>query len=210
MAELSLLPPKLMTIFDHYTESYAGESHFEILNDDYMPDARRFAVYVSNLVQHHIKLSPDGSEVTVEQFVELLDWPPLGKILRKFLGSEPLLRLLRNQSPTFARRRIELVASRIDSLADKLLSGLITYGEFGALIAREDQFLQLLDYFIHANVTASLEKRERYSLISSAISLRKKQCDRFCLQKKRLDIFVEIFKKYKEIGPNFMFTIYTK
>lgn len=203
-AELNSLPPILLNIFYHYTESHAGDSDFVYLNVDHqIPErARRYAAYISNLVLHRIKLSPDASEVSLEHLIELLDWPPLGMILRKFLGSEPLLSLLNDQPPTFARQRIELVASLIDSLADKLLSGFITYGEFAKLLTREDKFLQLLDHLVPADVAAAFEKRERYSRASVAIAFRKQQRDRYHQQKTRLGIFVDQFKNFKEIGTN--------
>ena len=94
---------------------------------------------------------------------------------------------------------------------DKLLSGLITYGEFDKLLTREDKFVQLLDHLVTADTTAdatvdvaaAFDKRERYSRASAAISLRKKQCQRYHEQRKRLGIFVDQFKNFKEIGTNF-------
>ena len=60
--------------------------------------------------------------------------------------------------------------------------------------------MQLLDHLAPADVSTSREKRERYTRAIAAISLRKQQRERFHQQRSRLVIFVEQFKKFREIG----------
>ena len=126
--------------------------------------------------------------------MELLDWPPLGLILKKFIGSETRLSLLDDRPLESARCRLERVNSIIDFVADKLISGEITYGEFTNLLSRKDQFVQLLENLIIC------DKRERYSRASASMALRKQQCDCYHQQRNRVGIFVEVFKNFKEVG----------
>lgn len=160
---------------------------------------------MSSILKDNIKLSADTKEVTLDHLVDLLDWPPLGMILRKYRWSEPLLSLLNDQPPVSARNRLELVGSLIDSLAEKLFNGSITYGEFEKLLKHEEKFVQLLNQLAPTDATTTTEKLELYSRASAAIPLRKKQRDRYQQQRKRLDIFVDRFKNFKEIGT-YLFT----
>ena len=206
---MNSLPWQILHIFSQYSESHECDSVFVNLNIDhhigeYSQSQHRYAAYISNLLHNHIKLSSDGNGVAFEHLFELLDWPPLGLILRKFIGSEPHLSLLNDRPPVSARRRLERINSIIDSVADKLISGDIAYGEFAKLLSRENKFVQLLDILASADSFIVREKRERYSLASASIALRKQQRDRYHQQRKRVEIFVEIFRKFKEVGICFI------
>ena len=166
-----------------------------------MPEsAKRYALYVSGFLHQQIKLSNDGSTVSFDHLIELLDWPPLGMIIKQFFQSEQGLALLNDAPTVLARQRLELVACLIDSVAETLLTGDITCGAFAQLLTREEKFVQLLDHLAPADVSTTHEKRERYTRASAAIALRKQQLERYNQQRTRLVIFVEQFKKFREIG----------
>lgn len=175
-----------------------GDAAFVNLNiNSYVPEAaRRYASYVSHNIKKQIELAADGNEVSFDHLIELLDWPPLGRIIEQFFQSQALLALL--EEP--ARHRLVLVASLIDSVAEKLLAADITYGEFAKLLQHEEKFVALLNHLAPADTPSAVEKRERYSRSFAAIALRKQQRDRYLQQRKRLGIFVDQFKNFKEIG----------
>lgn len=202
---MNSLPPPLLNIFYQYTESHAGDSDFVDFNvDQRVPEsARRYAAYISSLLHDRIKLSANSNEVTLDHFLELLNWPALGMILRKFLWSEQLQSLLSDQPPISARYRLQLVGSLIDFLTEKLITGNITYGEFAKLLTRQEKFEQLLNHLATEDATTAVDKRdkrERYLQATPAIVLRKKQRDCYQQQRKRLEIFVDRFKNLNEIG----------
>ena len=201
MDEFNSLPPPILHIFYQYSESPECDSVFVNLNIDIGEYSQhRYAAYISKLLQNHIKLPSDGNGVTFDHLIELLDWPPLGLILRKFVGSDSHLSLLNDRPPISARRRLERVNSIIDSVADKLISGDIVYGDLTKLLSREDNLLKLLNNLASADSFIVREKRKRYLQASASIALRKQQCNRYHQQRNRVGIFVEVFKNFKEVG----------